>query len=34
MQHEILSTLATMAWEPKAGEDNLARPPEKMIGFK
>jgi len=34
MQHEILSTLATMVWEPKTGEDNLPRPPEKMIGFK
>ena len=34
MQHEILTTLATMSWEPKTGEENLPKPPEKMIGFK
>ena len=34
MQHQILSTLATMICEPKTGDDNLPKAPEKMIGFK
>jgi hypothetical protein len=34
MQHEILITLAMIIWEPKNGEENLPKPPEKMIGFK
>jgi hypothetical protein len=34
MQHEILTRLAMMIWEPKTGEDTLPPPSPKIIGFK
>jgi len=34
MQHEILTTLAMMIWEPKTEGETLPTPPEKLIGFK